>query len=56
MSFGIVVADLGVEGDNDLFETMFLVERLVLGFFFFVVVVVCHGLYCVFSGGYLDCF
>ena len=35
MSFGIVLADLGVvEGDDDLFETIFLVERLVLDLFF----------------------
>ena len=45
--FGVVVADLGVaEGDDDLFKTVFLVERLFLGLLF-VVVVFCHGLYCV---------
>ena len=34
VSFDVVGADLGVvEGDDDLFETMFLVERLVLDFF-----------------------
>ena len=55
VSFGVVVADFGVvEGDGDLFKTIFLVERLVLDLLFFVDV--CHGLYCVFSGGYLDCF
>ena len=52
VSFGVVVADLGVvEGDDDLFETIFLVERLVLDLLFFVVVVVVfHGLFSVFSG------
>ena len=51
VSFGVVVADLGVvEGDDDLFETIFLVERLVLDLLFFVVVVVFHGLFSVFSG------
>ena len=55
VSFGVVVVDLGVvKEDSDLFETVFLVERLVLDLFFFVVV--CHDLYCVFSGGCLDCF
>ena len=45
--FGVVVANLGVaEGDDDLFKTLFLVERLVLDLFF-VVVVVCHCLYCI---------
>ena len=35
MSFGVVLADLGVvEGDDDLFEMIFLVERLVLDLFF----------------------
>ena len=34
VSFGVVVADLGVaEGDDDLFETILLVERLVLDLF-----------------------
>ena len=34
VSFGVVVADLGVaEGDGDLFETILLVERLVLDLF-----------------------
>ena len=33
--FGVDVADLGVaEADDDLFKTVFLVERLVLDFFF----------------------
>ena len=60
VSFGVVVADLGVlEGDDDLFETIFLVESLVLDLLFFVVVIVVvvvvfHGLFCVFSGNYLD--
>ena len=57
VSFDVAVADLGVlEGDDDLFETIFLVERLVLDLLFFVVVVVVvfHGLFCVFSGNYLD--
>ena len=54
VSFGVVVADLGiVERDDDLFETILLVERLVLDLSFFCFV--CHGLYCVLSGGYLDC-
>ena len=55
--FDVVVAGLGVaEGDDDLFETVFSVERLVLELFFFVggVGVVCHGFYCAFFGGYLD--
>ena len=55
VSFGIVVVDLCVvEGDDDLCKTIFLAERLVLDFFFFFTVV-CHSLYCVFSGGYLYC-
>ena len=56
VSFGVVVADLGVvKGDDDLFETIFLVERLVLDLLFVVVVVVVfHGLFPVFSGNYLD--
>ena len=34
VSFGVVFADLGViEGDDDLFETILLVERLVLDLF-----------------------
>ena len=54
VSFGVVVADLGiVERDDDLFETIPLVERLVLDLSFFCFV--CRGLYCVLSGGYLDC-
>ena len=54
VSFDVVGADLGVvEGDDDLFETMFLVERLVLDFFF--VAVVCHGLSFLFVGGYPGC-
>ena len=35
VSFGVVVADLGVaEGDDDSFKMVFLVERLVLDLFF----------------------
>ena len=34
VSFGVVVTDLGVaEGDDDLFETIFLIKRLVLDLF-----------------------
>ena len=37
VSFDVVVADLSVvKGDDHLFETMFLIERLVLEFFFFL--------------------
>ena len=47
--FDVVVAGLGVaEGDDDLFETIFLVERLVLDLF--LLLLVCHG---VPSGGYI---
>ena len=47
--FGVVVADLGVtEGDDDLFQTVFLVERLVLDLLFLLLLLFfCHGLYCV---------
>ena len=39
--FGVVVADLGVaEGDDDLFKTVFLVERLVLDLFFLLLLFV----------------
>ena len=43
VSFGVVVADLGVvEGDDDLVETMFLVQRLVWDFLFLLLfVMVC---------------
>ena len=43
MIFGVVVADLGVaEGDDDLFKTVFLVERLVLDLLFLLLfVMVC---------------
>ena len=48
MSFGVVVADLGlVEGDDDLFETILLVQRLVLDFvllLLFVMVCIVHFL------------
>ena len=55
VSFDVVVADLSVvKGDDHLFETMFLIERLVLEFFFFAFV--CHGLNFLFSGGYPGCF
>ena len=40
MIFGVVVADLGVaEGDDGLFKTVFLVERLVLDLFFLLLFV-----------------
>ena len=55
VSFDVVVADLSVvKGDDHLFETMFLIERLVLEFFFFAFV--CHGLNFLFFGGYPGCF
>ena len=44
VSFGIVVVDLCVvEGDDDLYKTIFLAERLVLDFLFFLLlfVIVC---------------
>ena len=48
MSFGVVVGDLGLaEGDDDTLSS-----EVSLGFYF--VVVVCHGVYCAFSGGYLN--
>ena len=48
VSFGVVIADLGlVEGDDDLFETILLVQRLVLDFILlllFVMVCIVHFL------------
>ena len=49
MSFGVVVGDLGLaEGDDDLFETILLVQRLVLDFILllllFVMVCIVHFL------------
>ena len=44
-SFGVVVADLGViEGDDDLFETILLVERLVLDLFLLLLLFVMDGI------------
>ena len=46
--FGVVVSDLCVvEGDDDLFKTVFLVKRLVLNIYIFFYAVFCHGLYLV---------
>ena len=45
VSFGVVVADLGViEGDDDLFETIHLVERLVLDLFLLLLFFVMDGI------------
>ena len=45
VSFGVVVADLGViEGDDDLFETILLVERLVLDLFLLLLLFVMDGI------------
>ena len=45
VSFGVVVADLGViEGDDDLFETILLVERLVLDLFLLLLFFVMDGI------------
>ena len=45
VSFGVVVADLGViEGDDDLFETILLVERLVLDLFLLLLFFVKDGI------------
>ena len=45
VSFDVVVADLGViEGDDDLFETILLVERLVLDLFLLLLLFVMDGI------------
>ena len=45
VSFGVVFADLGViEGDDDLFETILLVERLVLDLFLLLLLFVMDGI------------